>query len=399
MKKFFALAGVLLLCGIIAAAVFRYREEKKKENARDGKKDKVIAVNVALPEKRTMRDERKFSGTAMAWSEFDIEPKVAGKLIELCYDIGDSVKEGSLIARIDDSEYVQQVRQEEANLDYARAKQKESESLVKTKRREFERQKTLLASNATSETLYEKAQSDLECETATLEMCRADVKRCEAQLSNARLKLADTRITAEWRSGEGIRHIGARYVDEGALLTVGKPVLSIVELTRMKAHIQIIERDYPHIRIGQKTEITTDAYPNETFEGTVTSISNMLSENTRSAVAVVTIDNPDLKLKPGMFLRARVLLGEHRDTQTVPLLAVIQKNDSRIVFRYENGKAVLTPVETGLSDGENIEIVSPSIATPVVTVGNHLLEDGRDIQISELSRAQMAEKAAGADKK
>ena len=392
-RKIFVFLCVLIVLGLAALTVVRYREMKAKESGRKSKKERgALAVNMVMPEQRTMRDERRFSGTATAWSEYDISPKVSGRLVLLTCDIGDTVKRGSIIAKIDDTEYVQQVRQAAANLDYALAKQKEAEGVASTKRSEFERQKRLRESNAVSESVYEQSESDLVSAEAALEMCKAEVKRCQALLDNAKLKLSDTQITAEWNEGGETRYVGSRYVDEGTLLSVGTRIVSIVELNRVKAYIQIIERDYPLIREGQKAEITTDAYPGVTFEGTITHIGNTLSDKTRSALAVITIENQDLRLRPGMFLRARVILGVHEKAWTLPLNAVVQRDDVQAVFRYENGKAVFTPVKTGLTDGEYVESLSPEIRTPVVTVGNHLLKDGREIVMSELSRSEMAER-------
>lgn len=392
-RKIFVFLCVLAVLGLAALTVVRYRELKSKETGRKSKRERgALAVNMVMPEQRTMRNERRFSGTALAWSDYDISPKVSGRLVQLNCDIGDVVKRGSLIAKIDDTEYVQQERQAAANLDYALAKRKEAEGIAGTRRNEFERQKRLRESNATSESVFEQAESDLVSAEAALEMCRAEVKRCQALLDNAKLKLSDTRIIAEW-NGEGeLRHIGTRYVDEGTLLSVGTPIVSIVELNRVKAYIQIIERDYPLFHDGQKAEITTDAYPGVSFEGTITHIGNTLSDKTRSAVAVITMENGDLRLRPGMFLRAKVILGVHEKAWTLPVSAIIQKDDVQAVFRFVNGKAVYTPVKTGLTDGERVEILSPEIRTPVVTVGNHLLSDGREIIMSELSRSEMAER-------
>ena len=93
-----------------------------------------------------------------------------------------------------------------------------------------------------------------------------------------------------------------------------------------------------------------------------------------------------------MFLRVRIKLAEHKNALTVPLSALVQKDDKTIVFQYVDGKAVQTEVQTGLTDGKSVEILSPELKYPVATVGNHLLNDGMAVEISELSRQEMAEK-------
>lgn len=385
----------LVLAGIAGFAVYRYREAaEKQESKQKGRKKSAVVVNMVMPERRNILDERRFSGTANAWSSYDIEPKVSGKLIRLNFDIGDTVKRGSQVAKIDDREYRQQVREAEANLEYARAKLAEARGTAALKKTEFEREAHLMTMDATSQSSYDQAKSNMESQNATAEMCAADVKRCEAVLENARLHLSDTTIMAEWRDGDDTRHIGSRYVDEGTLLQVGKPIVSIVEISRVKANVPIIERDYPFLSVGQKAEVSTDAYPGVLFEGTISNIANTLSDKTRSATAVISIVNKELKLRPGMFIRARILLSEHKNAQTVPVNAVLRRNDRDVVFLHVNGKAVLTPVKTGLRTDECIEILSPEIRDPVVTVGNHLLDDGKEIEISELSRLQISEKLA-----
>ncbi len=393
MKFGTVITGIVIL-GVAGFAGYRYWEAKgKQQGQKSGQKNKAVIVNMVMPEKKTLIDERRFSGTAYAWSEYDVKPEVAGRLQQLAFDIGDTVKKGDKILQIDDTEFRQQVRQAEANLEYARAKLKEAQVVAKNKTREFERHKTLVEGNAVAISSYDQAESDMTSAVADVEMCAADLKRLEAVLDNARTKLADTVIMADWKDGSDVRHIGKRHVDEGALLSVGESVVSIVELDRIKAYVQIIERDYPLVSAGQKAEITTDAYPGQIFEGVISNVGNILSDKTRSATAVISINNKDCKLRPGMFIRARLQLGEHKDVQVIPVNAVIQKNNESVIFRSVDGKAVQTKVQTGLQEGNMIEIISPVITDPVVTIGNHLLTDGKAVEISELSRAKLAEKA------
>ena len=386
-------ALVLLVAFGLYAGYRSYEAYQKNQKMQAGKKVRNVVVNMAEPERKNMTDERRFSGTSVAWSDFTVDPKVDGRLMRLHFDIGDTVKRGDLIAEIDDREFRQQVQEAEANLDYAKAKLWEASEVSKLKKSEFERRKTLIDLSAVSRSDFEQAESEMLSQLATEAMCRADVKRSEAVLENAKLKLSYTRIHAQWHGADKARHIGKRFVDEGALLKVGSTsLLTIVELDRIKANVQIIERDYPYLRVGQKADIETDAYPGEVFSGEISHINNTLDEKTRSATAIISIDNKDLRLRPGMFLRVRIKLSEHKNALTVPLSALVQKDDKTIVFQYVDGKAVQTEVQTGLTDGKSVEILSPELKYPVATVGNQLLNDGMAVEISELSRQEMAEK-------
>jgi len=393
---------LVLIVGFAAIAVFawqRYQESVKEEERKAQKKpEDAVVVNVVKPEHITMLDERVYSGTTQAWSSFDIDPEISAKLVSLKFDIGDKIKKGDLIAQLDDSNYDQAVRQAEAELAVAKAKDVEVKALLKLRTSQYERLKLLHASNATSDSEFENAESAMKVQEAALVQSEANIKNCEARLAAAKVKLDDTKIFADWNSGSDIRHVGDRYVDEGTLVSPGKPILKIIEIDRIKARIPIIERDFRFLQVGQVAEVTTDAYPGTVFKGTVEMISNELAESTRTVVAILSIPNLDFRLRPGMFVRVRIVLSEHRDTQAIPPNAILTRNDQRGVFMIDpaDQTAMFVPVQTGLETRNRVEILSPVFKDNdlIVTVGNHMLETGKEVEISQLSRLHMAEALA-----
>ncbi len=396
-KKIVLLVLIVAFAAIAVFAWQRYQESVKEEERKAQKKpEDAVVVNVVRPERVTMLDERVYSGTTQAWSAFDVDPEVSARLVSLKFDIGDQIKKGDLIAKLDDSNYLQSVLQAEAELEVAKAKALEVNALRDLRHSEVERQKLLHESNATSYSEYESAEIAMKVQDAAAAQSDANIKNCEARLAAAKVKLADTEIRGEWTSGSDIRHVGERYVDEGTLVSPGKPILKIIEIDRIKARIPIIERDFRFLQVGQKAEVTTDAYPGATFEGTVEMISNELAESTRTVVAILSIPNKDFRLRPGMFVRVRIVLSEHKDTQAIPPNAILTRNEKRGVFTInpEDQTALFVPVETGLETRTRVEIVSPELKGPVVTVGNHMLENGKKLEISQLSRLHMAETLA-----
>ncbi|MBR4253800.1 MAG: efflux RND transporter periplasmic adaptor subunit [Lentisphaeria bacterium] len=393
---------LVLIAGFAAIAVFawqRYQESLKEEERKAQKRpEDAVVVNVVKPEHVTMLDERVYSGTTQAWSSFDIDPEVSAKLVSLKFDIGDKIKKGDLIAQLDDSNYDQAVRQAQAELEVAKAKDIEVKALLKLRKSQYERLKLLLDRNATSDSEFENAESAMKVQEAALVQSEANIQNCEARLAAAKVKLDDTRIFAEWNSGSDIRHVGDRYVDEGSLVSPGKPILKIIEIDRIKARIPIIERDFRFLQVGQMAEVTTDAYPGVTFKGTVEMISNELAESTRTVVAILSIPNLDFRLRPGMFVRVRIVLSEHRNTQAVPPNAVLTRDDRLGVFMIDpsDQTARFVPVQTGLETRNRVEILSPAFKDNdlIVTVGNHMLENGKSVEVSQLSRLHMAEALA-----
>lgn len=396
-RRIFWIVVFLLLAGGAALTFVRYRAEAARQAARSGRTQKEkppVVANMVMVRRMTLRDERFFSGTTRAWSSYDVESKVAGKLEKLTVDIDSILHKGDLIAKIDDAEYQQAVDQARANLELARAQYDESKIMTELRLKEFNRQKELHDARATTAAQFESAESSLKGQRAVEKMRLAEVRRQEALLANAELKLKDCTIHAVWNSGSDRRYIGERYIDEGTLLAVGKPIVRIIEIDRIKVYIPVIERDYRFLRENQAVEITVDAKPGKVYRGKVSNIANALSENTRNAWVVVTVPNDNLELRPGMFARARVVLSVHENAQVVPVDAVLTKEGRQGVFLFDavNGTARFTPVETGLAAGKMVEIVKPEkITAPVITVGSHLLSDGAPVRISELSRSQMIE--------
>ena len=398
-KKIVLLALCFAFVAIAAFAWKRYQESVAAEEKKAQKKpEEAVVVNVVRPEHVTMLDERVYSGTTQAWSTYDVDPEVSAKLVSLKFDIGDKIKKGDLIAQLDDSNYDQAVRQAQAELEVAKAKDVEVKALLKLRKSQYDRLKLLLDSNATSDSEFENAESAMKVQEAALIQSEANIQNCEARLAAAKVKLDDTRIFAEWNSGSDIRHVGDRYVDEGSLVSPGKPILKVIEIDRIKARIPIIERDFRFLQVGQKAEVTTDAYPGVAFEGTVEMISNELAESTRTVVAILSIPNPDFRLRPGMFVRVRIVLSEHMDTQAIPPNAILTRNDQRGIFMIDpaDQTAMFVPVKTGLETRTRVEILSPVFKDDdlIVTVGNHMLETGKEVEISQLSRLHMAENLA-----
>ena len=384
MKKVIGWLVILAAVAGIGWLVWQRIEEQNSENTGKAKKKAAaIAVEAVLPETKDMRDVKTFTGTLKPWSSFEVAPKVSGRLEELNFDIGDPVPGGAVIARIEDTEYKQVVDQTAADLDVARAELSEARVMLDLRRREYERQKILTEKNVGTAAQYESAETAYQAQAAAYAKSEAEVKRRQAILDNARLKLNDCTVTADWGGEDVHRYVASREVDEGTLMAENQALLTVAELDRLYAVIYAIERDYPSLKIGQVARLSTDAYPGEVFEGKISRIAQVLQDNTRQAAVQIEVPNKDLRLKPGMYVRVQMEFAFHPGAQVVPRNAVIKRNDKTGVFKLSarDGKAVFVPVETGIATRAFTEILSPKLNFPVITLGNHLLTDGVDIRI------------------
>lgn len=183
----------------------------------------AVAVAVQPVRRETVRDVRVFTGTVSPNSQFIVAPKVAGRLERLLVDIGDEVKSGDLIARLDDLEYQQQVKQARAELDVAKANVLDFQSAMEIAARELERAKELRKQQVATLSEWDQAEAQFRASMAKHAVALAQVKQREAALKAADVRLSYTQIQTAWEDGTPARVIGERYVDQGAMLRPNDP--------------------------------------------------------------------------------------------------------------------------------------------------------------------------------
>ncbi len=358
----------------------------------------AVAVEVAPVRVASIRDVGSFTGTLQAESRFEVAPKTSGRLERLAVNIGDRVKRGDLIAALDDDEIVQQLDQVRAELAVARANLKEAESNLENVRRESERVRSLREKKIASQSELDDANAALEAADAREKVALAQVNQREAAVKAAEVRLSYTRILADWKDGSDERVVGERFVDEGAMLSANAPIVSILDIGRLIAVIQVIERDYSKVRIGQEAIVSTDAYPGRTFLGRIVRLAPLLRETSRQARVEILLDNPEGLLKPGMFVRVEIEFEEHRNVTVVPASAQAKREGEPGVFTADLDAmtARFVPVLFGISNGGFTEVLDPSdLAGHVVTLGQHLLEDGSTIVLP--GNAERKPRTAGDD--
>jgi RND family efflux transporter MFP subunit len=296
-------------------------------------------------------------------------------------NIGDVVQQGQLIAVLDDDEYIQQVDQAKAELEVAEARIEESRSALDIARRELERAKELRQKNIASQSSFDTTQARYNAQVAVLKSAQAQFAQKEAALKAAEIRLSYTRIRASWKDGDASRVVGERFVDEGALLAPNTSIVSILENNTLTAVIFVIERDYPKIRTNQKALIITDAFPEKHFDGKVVRVAPILKETSRQARVDIEVPNSSNLLKPGMFTRIEIEMDKHDNATVVPMTALVKKEGVQGIFMVDaqENKARFVPITLGIVQNEWAEIIKPPLDGLVVTLGQHLLEDGSPV--------------------
>ena len=381
-----SLLVTLLVAGGLGWLVYdRLGTEEAAATAGRGTTARPVPVEVAAIRRGPIALKRNFTGTLEARAEFVVSPKIEGRLVALEADLGDPVTRDQVVARLDDAEPRQDVARAAADLAVAEANLAEARSLLEIAERELARVDQLRERGVSSVSQRDVAKADELAKAAHVQVTRAQVARAEAELEAARIRLGYTRVTAAWRGGTPNRVVAERYVDEGETVAVGAPLLRIVELDPITGVFFVTERDYARLRPDQRVEINTDAYPGETFRGRIARIAPVFREDTRQARVELSVANPDLRLKPGMYIRAQVVLEEVADAVIVPERALARRDGEPGVFVVAEDAATVSwrPVTPGIREGALLQVSGAGLTGRVVTLGQQLLEDGSSVTIAD----------------
>ena len=380
--RIWILAVVLIVAAGLGWSVFiRLREQANPSGRRTGPRS--APVEVAQIQRGPITLQRTFSGALEATAEFVVAPKVSGRVERLGVDLADTVKRGQIVAELDNDEYLQAVVQAEAELEVANANLVEAGSALEIAIRGFRRNEKLRQTGVASESQFDAAKADQLAKQAQLEVARAQVTRAQASLETAKIRLGYTKVSADWTGGDRQRVVAERYVDEGETVSANTPLLAIVELDPINGVIFVTEKDYTRLQRGQAASLTTDAYPGELFQGRIERIAPVFRQTTRQARVELTIQNPRHRLKPGMFIRATVVLDRVTEATIVPEQALTTRDDHPGVFVIDEDNLTVAwrKVKVGIREGERVQVQGQGLTGRVVTLGQQLLDDGSQITI------------------
>ena len=378
---------ILIVLAGLAGAGWLYLHPSGSPDAkvRVGNQLKPVPVEVAAIEQGSIHLRLTFIGTLEARAEFVVAPKIGGRILSLGVDLSDTVSRGQLVAELDSDEAFQAVLQAKADLAVTRAAKIEAQSSLKIAIREFERIKRLKQKGIASDSQYDSAMANQLAKDSRLEVAKAQVMRGKAMLEAANIRLGYSRVTADWSGDDDQRLVAQRYVDEGQTVSANTPLLLISKLAPITGIVHATEKDYASLSPGQSVSLTTDAYPKDIFYGKVDRISPVFNKTTRQARIELAIANPEIKLKPGMFIRAVVDVRTIDKTTLVPEMAITSRRDQTGVFIVNEKDQTVSwhPVTMGIIEDRQAQVEGDGLSGRVVILGQHLLDHGSSISIHD----------------
>lgn len=389
-RRILAISALVITLALMGAVGWMAWDRLGDLQAEEGRPRETgpVPVEVAEVVRGPIERRRVFSGTLESRAQFEVAPKVGGRIVRLEVDLADEVVRGQVVAELDSDEYRQEVAQAEADLAVAQANQAEATSALEIANRELERIRTLQERGVTSESQFDVAQADQLAKQARLEVAKAQVVRAESALQTARIRLGYTTVIAKWSGGDERRVVAERFVEEGDTVAPNTALMSIVELNPIQAVVYVTERDYAHLAPGQPVSMITDAFPGERFEGEVSRVAPVFRQSSRQARVELTVSNPERRLKPGMFMRAETILNRVEDAVIVPEDALVKRDGRTSIFVVDPGGETvsLVAVETGIEDQGRVQVLDATISGYVVTLGQQLLDDGSAITMPHLDQ-------------
>ncbi len=295
---------------------------------------------------------------------------VSGVIQQLFCDYNTEVKQGQICAKIDPRPYQTVVEESEANLAVAKAQLQKDTASLNYAKAAFDRAARLLRSNTVSQDTYDNAKSTYDQSQAQVALDEATIQQRQASLDAARVNLDYTNITSPV---DGV--VVSRNVTQGQTVAASfqTPTLFLIatDLTKMQVDANVSESDIGGVKLGAKVRFTVDAFPKRVFEGLVSQIrqSPQTIQNVVTYDVVVSVDNKDLALKPGMTAGTRIIIDQRSQALRVPNAALRfrmgrvtqSRNRQPQVWVLRNGEPVAVPVTTGLDDDNFTEILSGDI--------------------------------------
>lgn len=307
----------------------------------------AIAVEVAKVKASDFSDDASAVGNLKSNESVILRPESPGRVATINFRDGAVVAKGAVLLTLDAAIQEAELQQARANLGLAKSN--------------FERNQELVAKKFLS-------QQALESSAATLKVQEAAVQLAEA-------KVAKTRIRAPFKGMLGLRNVSVGdYVKEA------QDLINIEDIGTLRVDFRLPENYLGRLGKGQTVEVTSDALPGERFQAVLDAIDPLVDQGGRSISARARLDNAAGKLRPGMFVRVRLLFGERKGVLMVPEQAVVP-GAQPVIYRVTDGKATQVKVRLGVRRDAQVEVVEGlAEGDLVVTAGQLKLREGATVR-------------------
>jgi HlyD family secretion protein len=365
--------------------------------------EKPVAVDVAIAIIAQLEKAQEYSGTTLPYREISVRSQVEGQILDLAVDVGDSVRKGQIIARLDDELLTAAVIEAEAEVSARQAEVASRQAEIDNARTQVERSRLELQQAEADAARLEKlasqgalAQQEAEIARTEAGTAKQALKSAQQQVLNRQeaARAAQRRITAQKalvaqaKRRQSYTTLTAtvngsvleRVLEPGDLAQPGSEILRLGDLSQIKVEVQISELQLDGIRLGQTARVRLDAFGDRSFSGRVTQISPAADPTARLVPIEVTIPNQDRRIGSGLL--ARVSFESPKAQQVVvPEIAIQTSSSRRDRLQTESSSQTAT-----------IFVINGSKEKPTVEARTVKLGDRLDARIEILSGLEPGER-------
>jgi HlyD family secretion protein len=404
---------VLGLLALVAGGAVAYSINKKKNAGTEVRLEQVS--------RRDLVSAVTASGKIEPQTSVDISADITGRIIRIAVEEGDLVAKGQFLIQIDPAQYQAAVSRAEGVVSSTQATLLQTRANRDQAERAWKRanELTKLGPNLIAPAAAEEARTALDVAEATYQATRAQLDQSRASLQEAKDNLAKTRLTSPI-AGRVVR----LAVEEGEVAVPGTfsretgLLLTIADLSVILAKVQVDETDVVRLTHDDSVEVTIDAYPDSTFVGRVTRVSNsakLTSTQTASGSndravdfdVEITLEAPPGDIRPDLSCTARIVTDTRANTLSIPIIALTIRDHERVpnennpaldtmtrrrpgereeegVFLVQNGIASFRPVKVGIAGDEYFEVLDGLRGGETIVAGTYQairdLKDGAKVQ-------------------
>jgi membrane fusion protein, multidrug efflux system len=350
MKKTIIIIVTVLLVGLI---FLRLKGNHDKISAKKEVSTDLKYVNVTVSKVQSMSIDPRLSlvGSLTAYAEVQISSEIQGTVTSVKAKLGQQVSKNTVIATIDDRIKKLNVNSAKIGLD--------------KKQKDYERYKNLFTGGTATE--------------QELDNARVDYENAAILLETANKEFSDATIVSP---SEGM--ITEKYIEEGTHVNVGTPIVSIVNISKLKVKLNVSESNIYQLNVGDKTEITTSVYPEVTFNGNISFINPKGDDSHNYLVEIVIANSVEHPLKAGTFVKVGISLPSNRNSLYIPRETLQGSISEAKVYIVKGDKAILQPVTIGNSNNDFLEVTTGlQEGDMVIASGFVNLEDGKAIKVNQ----------------
>ena len=375
-KKLFIFGGIGLLVAVIIGLVIANKDNEK-----------IISVQTEKAEKRSITQVVSATGKIFPEYQVDLRPEVTGEIVKLPVKEGDIVRKGDLLIRIKPEQYIAQRDRAKASLESSRAMLKVREASLKKIESDYKREEELFNKGLASEQELETAESNYLQSVGQYESQQASVMQAQAGLNDSQEQLDKTVMYSPIDGRITALNVELSERVLGSSFSQGTHLMTVADLAKMEARVEVDENDVVLIEVGDTTDINIDAFGEEKFLGLVSQIGNSAKTaglGTQDEVVNfevrIKLISPNEKIRPGMSCDADIQTETKLNVVSIPIQSVTarMKNDKKegkgksrpkvksgkrekpeeVVFVLEGNEVKKVAVKTGISDDTNIEVIS-----------------------------------------